>query len=344
MPENTAPTATPNSQDNTASNDDGGATNDQPLLQDQGFEEPITAETPQEDVDKLITETLGDEFTTPETTEDKDKKDDDKPEDVKPEATADTKKDSENAEDTTKQTAEDENIKPTKGYKNADEEIKNQVDEAKKTVEDLANATVDTSDLWVEVKDADGNTVKIDVENGVPEDFKFANDKQLYDLLDAMQEMRNMKVERQTELTNQKIEAEGVAKAAENTQAQLESWDTEIEELINAGVLTAPTAKADSPEFNNDPTVQKVAAVFDYMAKENETRQSEGKPLLNSFGTALNLYDKQQAKAEEEAKLKAGNDEAKNAGSRVGGSSAASGGDQFVYKSGQYNNIFDIPV
>lgn len=304
-------------------------------------ETPVTAETPQADVDAVVTAALGDEYadTQPKPDEAGVATDDTVGGDE--DATKQVNGEDNPTEDENKPDAKPTDTKPQKGYTKPDDKS---AEDIAKEAKELEQATVETSDLFIEIQDADGNAVKISLDEGVPDDIKFANDKQLYDVMDAMREMRDIKNERQSELDAKKAEAQTKLSTTEAQTAQLKAWDAEIETLIDTGLLEAPKAEPGSAEFAEDPTVKTVSQVFDFMTTENEARAEAGKPLISSFGTAFTMLQNKNAKEAEAQRTKNANDEAKAAGSIVGGSSAAAGGDQTAYRPGQYHSIYDIPV
>lgn len=216
---------------------------------------------------------------------------------------------------------------------------------------------VKTDDLWIEVEkvviDDDGKetTQKVklvyDPENPgsfVPDDFAFKSDKQLSEILEAKFEMANLYKDRKAEIdakVAEKTQEETVAKTQEE---QLKAWDDEIADLIESGVLEAPKVGPDDPKFKEDPTAQKLDAVFKYLAETNAKRAEEGKTPIRSFGTAFTMFEKAEAlKVAEEAKKK-DNEDAKKKASLIGGSSASGGTEVAAYKPGSYSNIYDVPI
>lgn len=208
-----------------------------------------------------------------------------------------------------------------------------------------------TDDLWIEVKDSEGKDVKLvfDPKNPasfLPTDFTFKDDAQLFQILDAKNEMTNLYKTRlaefETKTEAQKAE-EAVAKSNADTQA---AWDAEIQDLISGGLLEAPkVSDPKDPKFMEDPTVAKVDAVFKFMATENVARKEAGTPLLRSFGTAFNLFTAKQTAQAEADETKKQNDLAKKRGALVGGTSSPSvSSDKPIYKSGSAHSIFDVPI
>ncbi len=208
-------------------------------------------------------------------------------------------------------------------------------------------ASVDTSDLWIEVENADGEAIKITLDGGLPDDFQFKTDKQLYEVMDSMREMKELQAEREAEL-----EANLEKQTAQQSQeSQLASWENETQTLIDAGLIPEPKLKAPADgkqftpeEVENDPSLKLQNDVYTFMKTENDKRLAEGKQPLLSFGTMLNIYQQQQ-KASEEAKAKEEEVKlTKERGALIGGDSAASGGEKSTYVAGSHSNIWNVPV
>ncbi len=261
----------------------------------------------------------------------------------------------------------DEPAKGTEGTQNAEEQ-KTAEPESKEPAKPEAPAAVEpeptkptelepvrTDDLWVEVEkivtDEEGNKsvekVKLvfdpaDPGTFIPDDFAFKSDKQLAEILEAKQEMANLYKERSTEFEAKQAEASSEQQRAE----QLASWDAEVQDLIESGILEAPKAKVGDKDFLEDPSVQKIDAIFKFMAEANDQRVKDGKFPIRSFGTAFTMYtNDQNVKAEAEAKAKEIAD-TKAKGALIGGSSAASagGGERPTYVAGSAANIWQVPV
>jgi len=260
------------------------------------------------------------------------------PSKTEPESQGDETKDEEELEESDEDGDEEEEEPPSGGEKpkesDGDEEAE-EPEEPESKDEKPEAAEADTSDLWIEVEDSEGKTRKLTLEDGVPDDFTFKNDKQLFDILQAFDEMRNILKERTDSIEADKDKAQEETQKAERQKEVENNLNSEIDELISAGILDAPKAKPTDKDFLDDPAVKKVAEVIDFM-KDN--------PTLRSFGTALQVMTKQQADAKEKADRKADNDSAKDRGGKVGGSSATAGSQAEAYKSGQFASIYDIPV
>lgn len=229
--------------------------------------------------------------------------------------------------------------------------------EEDKSAAELDENGIQTDDLWVEVEkivvDKDGKEsaekVKLvyDPTNPaafLPDDFKFKDDKHLFEILGAKVEMANLYKERQAEFDTKTQEAEAKSSKEQADQAIQAGWDSEIESLIEAGVLEAPKAKPSDKNFLEDPAVQKIDEVFKYIGAQNEARSKDGKPPLRSFGTAMNLMNRELEAQAEKDKKKQDNKVAKQRGSLVGGTSAGSSSDGPSYTRGSASNIWSVKV
>lgn len=222
--------------------------------------------------------------------------------------------------------------------------------------------SIDTSDLWIETQTPDtvdengrtipGKTVRLGVDDDLPDDFKFKSDKHLFEVQQAISEMRQEKAARETELESKHTERAD-QEAAEKTKLDNNAKiDAEIGTLIDIGVLDKPKLAANDPKFLEDPAVQKIDAVFKFMTSENAQRAKDNKPLITSFGVALTAYSKQspeaqQTEADQAAATakKAEDEETKRHGALVGGGSATpTSSGKKVYEAGSARNIWDVPV
>lgn len=211
---------------------------------------------------------------------------------------------------------------------------------------------LDTSDLWIQVTNPEGQLVRLTLDEGIPDDFRFTTDKQLFEIVDAFNEMRAIRAEREAAIT----EAEGKRTEQQTAQATekstMDSWANEIQDLIDAGVLEAAKAQpADgknytAEEIAADPALKVVDDVFTFMAAENAKRQAAGQRPLASFASAYNMWNKQNAAATAAADQANAAQLAKQRGSVVGGTSApaADAGKGYVYKRGSAKNIWQVPT
>ena len=171
--------------------------------------------------------------------------------------------------------------------------------------------------------------------------------------------MKEVLADREQEREEKLADEQKKVDADTNRKAVMDGWDAEISDLIQAGFMEAPKGGIGEDGFNDDPTVQKIDAVFKYMTAENEKRATEGRPRINSFGTAFNLYskehpdegdpeakakaDKEKTDAEEVAKKEA--ELTKKRGALVGGGSGGSNkGSAPVYKRGSAHSVYDVPT
>ncbi len=158
--------------------------------------------------------------------------------------------------------------------------------------------TLDTSDLWYKVTDANGQEVTLKLDDGIPDDFLFASDKQLFEVLDSFQEMKALKAERESKI--EKVVAEKAAAEADQKtqQSTMAGWANEIDDLIEAGLIDKTDAQpADgkaysAAEIAANPGLQTTSQVFDYMKTENTKRAAAGRAPLTSFAAAFSLYKK----------------------------------------------------
>lgn len=206
-----------------------------------------------------------------------------------------------------------------------------------------------TDDLWIEVQstDKDGNpaTVKLTLDEGIPDDFQFTNDKQLYEVLDSFNEMKRLRGERQAAVDKWESDKQEREAESQNQQEVFNSWDAEIQDLIEDGLIEAPKLKGDDPNFRTDPSVKKVEQVFEFMRLQNEQRLKDNKAPIRSFTAAFNKWQSQENKVAEEQKAKDEAELVKKRGAIVGGTSAPTGADKgYVYKRGSAKNIWQVPI
>lgn len=217
---------------------------------------------------------------------------------------------------------------------------------------------LDTSDLWVDVENREGKVVRITLEDGVPDDFTFKNDKSLYEVMDAINEMRSLKASREADIEKFNTEKSEREAATKSNQDVLDGWNTEMSDLMDAGVMEKPKAppangkEYTSEEIAADPALQEMNSVFDFMKTENAKRNADGKSPVRSYGTALTLM-RNSAKAvadadatkKAEEEQKAADDLVKKRGALVGGTSSQSGNSKgYVYKRGSAKNIYQVPT
>lgn len=189
-------------------------------------------------------------------------------------------------------------------------------------------ATPSDEDLFIEVEDREGVTHKISSIEDLPADFEPKNNRQIMEIIKATDNLDNQRAEREV-----KAEEAAEAQAVQEAQtAQFKSWDAEITEL-------AKTDRVDATDMDylND--------VFGHMNDINAARVKAGNPnLITSFEDALDKYEAKQAADKVEEDKKNENSKAKAKSALIGRSSAAAGGDRYVYKAGSARNIDDIPI
>lgn len=205
-----------------------------------------------------------------------------------------------------------------------------------------------TDDLWIEVDRVvtdelgDETTEKIkliydpkDPSSFIPDDFTAKNTKQLAEIMESKSEMAAMYKDRESEYND----AQSAKDVEAQQQAQIDSWNNEVQDLVEAGVIPDPAK-------NEAKYTEKTDAVYLFMAAENNKRMEDGRAPIMSFGTAFTMYENSEAvktaaadKVKEDADTKA-------KGAMVGGSSAASGGsaEPRSYIAGSHRNIWSIDV
>lgn len=218
--------------------------------------------------------------------------------------------------------------------------------EEPKPAEEVAETAPEmkTDDLWIEVKDGEGKSIKLSLEDGIPDEFTFTSDKQLFEILQSFEEMKALKKERQTEIDTWNTEHEAKASEAQTQQEVFAAWDQEIKDLIDAKILDSPKLAATDPNFLKDPAVVKVDTVFKYMTDQNTKREADGKPSIRSFAVAYNLYTNDEQTKATADKAKADAELAKKRGAMVGGTSSPTGGGDksAVYRRGSARNIWQV--
>jgi hypothetical protein len=220
-------------------------------------------------------------------------------------------------------------------------------------VEDKPIDPIKTDDLFIEVEkitldelgDEKVEKIKLVYDPSNPkafilDDFTAKNSKQLADILEAKSEMAKLYEGRKTEFD--KVTSEKTQQISD--KQRLDSWDAEIKDLIEAGLIEKPKLENTDPKYMEDPSVKKTEAVFEFMAKENEKRKETGMPLLYSFGTAFTLHSNIEAKEAEKVAKEKEIEDTKRKGALIGGGSSGVGGTETIYKSGSARNIWDVEV
>lgn len=212
---------------------------------------------------------------------------------------------------------------------------------------------VDLSDLFVEIdaymvddkgENPQEQSIRINVGDSIPDNARFKSDKQLYEVLEAQQEMRVIRDQRNKEFEAKTKEAEKVTNDAANKQATLDGWDAEIADLIEDGQIIAPKVKPGDDGFLEDPSTKLVDQVFKFMTTENDKRLKDGKRPIQSFETAFNKFNRLNEDKAKEEKEKEDAELAKKRGSLVGGgsSSTAPSTPPKVYRAGSARTIYQV--
>lgn len=181
----------------------------------------------------------------------------------------------------------------------------------------------ETPNFAVEVEDASGTKFVIGPDDSIDEvlaDFEPKNNGQIFKIIEDHMQAKADKKAFDAEQATAQAEAAQVEQIA-TIQA---GWDKEIQKLQGDKRLPLD---AKIEERRNE--------VFKFMADENDRRQADGRPLLQSFEDALDkLENREHADADEKAKKDA-KDEARRRGGLVGGSSAPATSGAPAYRAGQ---------
>lgn len=196
-------------------------------------------------------------------------------------------------------------------------------------------------------KDADGKEFVLKPGDNIGEilaEFSPVNNGQI---MQVLYEFSKLEAEANSQA---KSEAEAQEKAAaaaaeeERKTQQLASWDSEIEALQQSGLLDSPKAKTGTPQWEKDPAVQKVDAVFAYMTTLNKNRAEKQLPPVTSFGTALSMMNAEEDKKAKEEAVAKENETAKIKAGLIGTGGSPSGNQQEPYVAGSARTIWDVPV
>lgn len=211
---------------------------------------------------------------------------------------------------------------------------------ADEPIEEEVVTTPSNEDLFIEVEDANGVTHKISKIEDLPEDFEPKSNRQGLEILSQLSKLETQMAEREV----QQARAAETKAVKDAETAQYKSWDNEVNELIKQGRLEKAALPANDPKFADDPSVKRMDEVFGFMNKINTERAKAGNPnLITSFEDALDKLEASEAKTKAENDKKRETDTAKRKASLIGGSSS-SGASDFVYRSGSYKSIDDIPL
>lgn len=181
---------------------------------------------------------------------------------------------------------------------------------------------------FIEVEDSAGVTHKISKLEDLPEDFEYKNSRQPLEIYKQLE-----KLERDaTEAAEIKRTQEEEAAVNQSKQEQFDAWDKEVTEL-------AKSKRVDVKD------TERIDAVFKHMNEINAARAKAKNPnLLTSFEDALDKFEAKEAADKAEQDKKNDNELAKKKSSLIGRSSAAAGGEHYVYKAGSARTIDDVPL
>lgn len=198
-------------------------------------------------------------------------------------------------------------------------------DEAAKSVTDTESSGEgrETPTFTIEVEDANGTKFTIGPDDSLDEvlaEFEPKNNGQIFKIIEDHMQARADKKAFDAERAN----AQAEAAHAEQIATIHAGWDKEIQKLQGEKRLPLD-AKID--ERKNE--------IFKFMADENEKRQADGRPLLQSFEDALDKLENQESKDAAEQAKKDAKEEARRRGGLVGGSSAPATSGAPAYKAGQ---------
>ena len=227
---------------------------------------------------------------------------------VKPEPAATDTEEEKDAENT------EEEAEPGADESTGDEEETPAEESKDKETESEATDT-EVKQFSLDVEDAEGVTHKIEKIEDLPEDFEPKNNRQIMQILKDLSTLESDKASYEADQAEEARKADS-AQAVESIQ---EGWKQEFTDL-------------------NITDEARREEVMEYMAKENDKRIADGKPLIRSAEHALLGLQQVEAKAEAAEKAKADKETARKNGGLVGGSSAPASSKAPVYKSGSARN------
>lgn len=187
-------------------------------------------------------------------------------------------------------------------------------------------APSETPTFTVEIEDANGKKFTVSPDDNLEDvlaEFEPKNNGQVLQLMRTLDKLGNEKAAHEA---SQAEEAEAAARAEQVTGIQA-GWDDEIKRLQGEKRLPLDAKIED-----------RKTAVFKFMAEENEKRQTENRPLLQSFEDALDKLELKESKDAQVAEARREKEDNKKRGGLVGGSSAPATSSAPVYKSGMARN------
>lgn len=196
----------------------------------------------------------------------------------------------------------------------------------KDSAEDKQEETAEAPTFTIEIEDANGKKFTVSPDDNLEDVLAEFEPKNNGQVLQLMRDLDRLSGEKST-YESQQAEAASEAERQELVTSIQKGWDDEITRLQGEKRLPLD-AKIDDRKQE----------VFKFMAEENEKREAENRPLLQSFEDAL---DKLELREEKEAKAQAAKDEKelnKRRGSLVGGSSAPATSGGKAYQPGSARN------
>lgn len=194
-----------------------------------------------------------------------------------------------------------------------------------KAAQEARNAAI-TDKYAFEVTDANGVTFKIPVDatmEDVLAEFEPKNNGQILDILEKLREAKDQKSKDDATEATETAKAERAQRASEIQKGwQAESKDLQASKRIPDG----------------EDGDKRIAAVYKFMAEENDARIKANKPTLNSFEDALDKLENKEGRDKTVEDAKKDKETARKNGGLVGGSSAASTSATPVYKAGAAKN------
>jgi hypothetical protein len=209
-------------------------------------------------------------------------------------------------------------------------ETEEEAPEVETTATTTETSTPEVPTFSMEIEDANGEKFTITELGDLPEDFEPKNNRQIMEILDGLRDLKSQKESYETDKATKAAEAE----KQQNIASIQASWEAEIKELQGSKRLTVAT----DPKNQEDKANQRISAVFNFMAEENEKRQEAGRPMLQSFEDALDKLENREAKEAAVEKAKRDKELAKQRGGMVGGSSAPATNGSPAYRTGQARN------
>jgi hypothetical protein len=192
--------------------------------------------------------------------------------------------------------------------------------------EAVVETPAETPTFSVEVEDANGKKFTVTPDDNLEEVLAEFEPKNNGQVLQLMRDLDRLSGEK-SKFEDSKAADEAEAAHAETISKIHESWDNEVTKLQGEKRLPLDAKIED-----------RKAEVFKFMAEENDKRNEDGRPLLQSFEDALDKLELREGKEAKVAKAKAEKERTKQRGGLVGGSSAPATSGAPVYRSGSARN------